>query len=172
MWSSQEFTPLPRCPRRLVVLFDRFQYTSLEEDDLDKPRECEQPDCLIPVSGVSIVCSSPNYWTLPPGMTPVPTMAPPENTLAPVQGAGGTPTSSDGVSELNRLLTAVQVYPPVIVVSFVMILCSVVSESPTTYRTICNPLLPSATSPDAVLRGARHGRIVGVVLGSLAVDCM
>eukprot|EP00752_Nemacystus_decipiens_P009419 g8422.t1 len=73
-----------------------FQYTSLDEEDADKPRECEHPDCLIPQPGVSIECSSPN-WTLPPGMTPVPTMAPLEHSPAPVPG--GSVSSSVGSFE-------------------------------------------------------------------------
>lgn len=58
-----------------VISVGRFQYTTLDEEDAETPRECEQPDCLIPVENVFIECESPD-WTLPPSSTPYPTMAP------------------------------------------------------------------------------------------------
>lgn len=132
--------PSPAAPLIFSFFFYRFQYTSLDEEDADKPRECQNPDCLITVSGVSIECSTPN-WTLPPGTTPVPTMAPPESTPAPVQGEGVS--SSNGVRVLqivdHLLTTAVEVYPPVIIVTvtyiYIKIPCSF-GESPTILRKV------------------------------------
>lgn len=99
-------TNLPRCPHmRLLygISIGRFQYTSLDEADAETPRECEQPDCLIPVENVVIECESDN-WTLPPSLTPYPTMAPVmDGTFGPI------PTNAPVSPEEVRMLLLVLV---------------------------------------------------------------
>ncbi|CAM9345693.1 unnamed protein product, partial [Hapterophycus canaliculatus] len=80
-WAEDALHPVD-----VVTQWWTFQYTSLHEEDADEPRECLNPDCLIPLENVTIACApGSDNWTRPPSVTPYPTMAPiGYDTLAPV----------------------------------------------------------------------------------------